>query len=47
LRLTSHAHDGVQTVADFQITFVVIAVFAAVAMVDFFRVPANAGEGLR
>jgi EmrB/QacA subfamily drug resistance transporter len=47
LRLTSHAHEGAQTVADFQIAFVVIAVFAVVAMVDFFKVPANAGEGLR
>jgi EmrB/QacA subfamily drug resistance transporter len=48
LRLTSHAHEGgVQSITDFQITFVLIAVLAVVAMVDFFKVPANAGEGLR
>ena len=47
LRLTSLGHGGVQTVADFHITIVVIAVLAVVATVDFFRVPANAGEGLR
>jgi hypothetical protein len=48
LRLTSHGHEGgVQTVTDFQITFVIIAVLAVVAMIDFFKVPANAGEGLR
>jgi MFS family permease len=48
LRLTSHGHEGgVQTVADFQIAFVVVAMLAAVAMIDFFKVPANAGEGLR
>jgi hypothetical protein len=47
LRLTSLGHGGVQTVADFHITIVVIAVLAVVATVDFFKVPANAGEGLR
>ncbi len=48
LRLTSHGHEGgVQAVVDFQIAFVVIAMLAVVAMADFFKVPANAGEGLR
>jgi EmrB/QacA subfamily drug resistance transporter len=48
LRLTSHANEGgVQSVTDFQITFVIIAVLAVIAMADFFKVPPNAGEGLR
>ena len=48
LRLTSHGHEnGMQSVTDFQITFVFFAVLACVSMIDFFKVPANAGEALR
>jgi EmrB/QacA subfamily drug resistance transporter len=48
LRLVSMAHDGgKQTVGDFQLTFFVIAIVAAVAMADFYKVPPNAGEALR
>lgn len=47
LRLAPFSHGGVQTVADFQFTFVVIAVLAAIAMIDFYKVPPNAGEALR
>jgi MFS family permease len=47
LRLASLSHDGAQTVADFQFTFVIIAVLAAIAMIDFYKVPPNAGEALR
>ena len=48
LRLISLSHEhGVQTVEDFQFTFVIIALFAAFSMIDFYRVPLNAGEALR
>ena len=48
LRLVSLGHEGgVQTVADFQVTFIIIAVLAVVSMIDFVKVPANAGEALR
>jgi len=47
LRLAPFSQGGVQTVADFQFTFVVIAVLAAIAMTDFYKVPQNAGEALR
>jgi MFS family permease len=47
LRLAPFSHGGVQTVADFQFTFVVIAVLGAIAMTDFYKVPQNAGEALR
>jgi EmrB/QacA subfamily drug resistance transporter len=48
LRMVSLAHEGgVQTVADFQVTFIIIAVLAVVSMIDFVKVPANAGEALR
>ena len=48
LRLASLAHDGgAQSVADFQFTFIAIAMLAAVAMIDFYKVPPNAGESLR
>jgi hypothetical protein len=48
LRLVSLGHGGgTQTVGDFQLTFLVIAIIAAVAMVDFVKVPQNAGEALR
>lgn len=47
LRLASLSHDGVQTVADFQFTFIVVAVLASIAMIDFYKVPPNAGEALR
>jgi hypothetical protein len=48
LRLVTLANDGgVQTVADFQVAFVIIAGLAVVSMIDFVKVPANAGEALR
>lgn len=47
LRLAALWHEGAQTVADFQFTFVFVAVLAAIAMTDFFKVPHNAGEALR
>jgi len=47
LRLAPFSHGGVQTVADFQFTFIVIAMLAAIAMIDFYKVPLNAGEALR
>ena len=50
LRLISLSHGGgggVQTVEDFQFTFLIVAIVAAFSMVDFYRVPLNAGEALR
>jgi EmrB/QacA subfamily drug resistance transporter len=47
LRLAALAHGGAQTIADFQLTFIFVAMLAAVAMIDFFKVPHNAGEALR
>jgi EmrB/QacA subfamily drug resistance transporter len=48
LRIVSMAHNGgTQTVGDFQLTFLAIAIIAAIAMVDFVKVPPNAGEALR
>ena len=47
LRLAALAHEGTQTIADFQFTFIAVAVLAAIAMTDFFKVPHNAGEALR
>jgi len=49
LRLISlpHGGGGVQTVEDFQFTFLIVAIFAVFSMIDFYRVPLNAGEALR
>ena len=47
LRLAALAHEGTQTIADFQFTFIAVAALAAIAMTDFFKVPHNAGEALR
>jgi EmrB/QacA subfamily drug resistance transporter len=42
----SHGGGGVQMVEDFQFTFLIVAIFAAFSMIDFYRVPLNAGEAL-
>jgi EmrB/QacA subfamily drug resistance transporter len=47
LRLAALSHGGEQTVADFKLAFVSIAVIAVISMTDFFKVPHNAGEALR
>ena len=48
LRIVAMAHGGgTQTVGDFQFTVLAIAIIAAIAMVDFVKVPPNAGEALR
>lgn len=47
LRLLSLSHEGEQTVMDFHLAFLAIAVVAVISMIDFYRVPLNAGEALR
>lgn len=46
LSMSIHGNAGTAGTVDFQLTFLCVAVVAAVALLDILRLPAKAGESL-